>query len=82
VGIFTETRHFYPAESRQHEEYGAAVVASRGPKTSWEDWAEQLASKTPSPLAMWDLYDHAPADLHAVLIDAIAALEWVSATGN
>lgn len=71
IGVFTQTNHFYLAgELDKHEAYGAEVVGSKGPDTSWAEWIEQLASKSPSPTAMWDVYQHAPAPLETVLMDA------------
>lgn len=70
VGVFFEDEHYYLPATKNHEAYGVAVVAARGPEISWEDYAEQLASKSPSPTAMWDLYESDEADLEDVLLAA------------
>ena len=76
VGIFTEQDYYYLPTEKAAQNYGVSVVESRGPDTHWEDWIEQLASKTPSPKAQWDLYD-APigADLKATLMDARRSMD-------
>ena len=70
VGIFTEQDYLYEALDKSHEAYGVSVVESRGPDTEWSDWIEQLASKTPSPRAMWDIYEHDDDTLENVLQEA------------
>ena len=70
LGVFFHDEHYYLPETRPHEAYGVAVMSDRGHATSWEDYAEQLASKSPSPRAMWDLYETDEADLEAVLLAA------------
>jgi hypothetical protein len=70
LGVFFQDEHYYLPETKSHEAYGVAVVADRGSETSWEDYAEQLASKSPSPRAMWDLYESDEADLEDVLLAA------------
>ena len=75
IGVWTETSHYYDTRNKQHEAYGQNVVAAKGSETEWEDYTEQLASKTPTPTAMWDLYDHPEAELPTVLQDARNSLE-------
>lgn len=70
LGVFFDGEHYYLPETQSHEAYGVSVVEARGPETSWEDYAEQLASKSPSPQGMWDLYDSDEADLEDVLLAA------------
>lgn len=70
VGVFFEDEHYYLPTTKNHEAYGVAVVTARGSETSWDDYAEQLASKSPSPNAMWDLYESDEASLEDVLLAA------------
>lgn len=71
MGVFSETDHYYDPEfASGHENYGTSVVGSKGPATDWDDWADQLASKTPSPTDNWDIYNHPSAPLEQVLSDA------------
>lgn len=75
LGVFSENTHYYFPSTQSHEDYGVSVVNSRGSDTPWLDWVEQLASKSPSPKARWDTYDHPPASLYQVLIDCRDTLE-------
>ena len=71
LGVFFEDEHFYPESARSHERYGQSVMDARGSDTNWLDYAEQLASKSPSPQGMWDLYEANEADLEDVLEAAL-----------
>lgn len=73
IGIWNEAgEHYYsPDFSDRFEKYGQLVMDSRGVATSWDDWCEQQASKTPSPSAQWDIYEHPDAPLDDILQDAV-----------
>lgn len=72
LGVFNEDGdHYYFQNDTAMEEYGVAVNAQRSPNTNWDDWVEQMASKSPSPNGgMWDEYNHVDTDLESVLLDA------------
>ena len=70
LGVFFRDEHYYLPETKSHEAYGVAVMEARGFATSWEDYAEQLASKSPSPRGMWDRYESDGGDLERVLLAA------------
>ena len=69
VGVWTENDHYYFPSKQQHEEYGKSVIEARGTSVPWEDFADQLAFKTPAPTAMWDTVDHPSAPLYQILVD-------------
>lgn len=73
IGVFDEDgEHYYLAnQAPLHEDYGVSVVEAKGADPDWEDWIDQLASKSPSPRAMWDVYPHEQAPLEDVLLDAV-----------
>lgn len=70
MGIFTEKAHYYHPDSKDHQSYGVAVVASRGSEVEWEDWIDQVADKTPGPTDMWEIYPAEARPLVDVLNDA------------
>jgi hypothetical protein len=45
-------------------------MESKGSATEWEDYADQLANKTPAPNYMWDQYNHFSSVLSEVLESA------------
>lgn len=67
VGVFSEDEHYYLPTEKAKERYGIALVATRGPETSWEDFMEQQASRWPGPNDMWDIYDSDEDGLEFVL---------------
>lgn len=73
IGVWDEDgNHYYtPEYADRFEKYGQLAMDSRGVATSWDDWCEQQASKTPSPNAMWDIYEHPGAPLEDILQDAL-----------
>lgn len=74
--MWSEFDYYYdPRYEDDFEAYGQQVIAARGSDVTWADYAEQLASKTPTPTAMWDLYEHADAALKDVLRDAQNSLQ-------
>lgn len=75
VGVFTENDHYYFPSSVSHELYGISVVESKGTETTWNDWIDQLAGKSPGPHDQWDVYVHPIAPLYQVLIDARSDLQ-------
>lgn len=76
VGVWTEVDYYYdPRYEDRFAQYGQSVIAARGDSVTWEDYAEQLASKTPTPTAMWDLFEHDEAALKDILRAAQNSLE-------
>lgn len=67
VGVFDETSHYYLPTEKAAEAYGVAAVATRGTDTTWDDFMEQQASKSPAPRAMWDTYESDEDGLEYVL---------------
>ena len=69
LGVFSETDYYYPPGTPQQvEDYGVSAT-ERGYDQSWPEMVEQQASRTPSPTANWDAYDHPDAPLDEVFAD-------------
>lgn len=73
IGVFNEDGddRYLADYAPQFENYGREVVGSKGKAVEWDDWVDQLASKSPSPNGgTWDAYNHTDVDLDTVLNDA------------
>ncbi len=77
VGVWTENAHYYdPTVPASFKQSGEGLVKGRDPKKmSWNDFAEQQASKTPGPGGQWDIVDHREQPLSDVLNDIQNTME-------
>lgn len=77
LGVWFENDSAYvpTLQGDRAQTYGQAVMDSRGPATEWDDYAEQLASKSPAPNYMWDQFSHYSSVLSEVLAGARQATE-------